>query len=309
VAIFVDDIEPFSPLWHKKSVAETWLQLSLKAPSSALDAISNFLIERGSPGVVLKKDEVRAFFAGAARASALKRDIQRFLMEIRGIYPGVGEHPLRWAVLKDKNWNNSWRRFFSPQKIGKALWITPPWVDPPQAHRRQVITIEPGMAFGTGTHPTTRCCLELLEEVSFRFNPGEITALDVGTGSGILAIALAKMGAARVLALDNDPLALKVARENVWRNRVERRVRLSNGKLGQIKESFTVVVANLTAEIIIALADALKRRVSSAGYLILSGVLRPKAREVLCQFSPDPFLLARQIRQKEWVTLLLQKRG
>lgn len=288
---------------------KSWLQISLKAPPSALDTISNFLIERGSPGVVLKKDEVRAFFARPTRTSALKRDIQRFLRGIKGIYPGIGAQSLRWTILKDKNWHNSWRRFFSPQRVGQGLWITPPWLEPPQSQRRQVITIEPGMAFGTGTHPTTRGCLEFLEEVTSSLAQENFIALDVGTGSGILAIALAKMGASRVLALDSDPMALKAAQVNVRRNRVGRVVRLSDLGLGRVQESFTIVVANLTAETIIHLADALQKKVSPRGYLIVSGILRPKADEVLRQFSPNPFMLARQKSQREWVTLLLKKKG
>lgn len=287
----------------------SWLQLSLKAPPSALDTISNFLIERGSPGVVLKRDEVRAYFASPAKASVLKRDIQRFLRGIKGIYPGIAEQPMRWTILKDRNWDSSWRRFFSPQKVGKGLWITPPWLNTHPPSDRKVITIEPGMAFGTGTHPTTRCCLELLEEVTTSLTQENITALDVGAGSGILAIALAKMGAGKVLALDNDSTALKAARVNVRRNRVEGAVRLSNSRLDQIKESFTVVAANLTAETIINHATVLQKKVSPKGYLVLSGILRPEAGEVLRHFSPRPFLLARQRNQKEWATLLLKKKG
>ena len=302
-------IEPGASLWHKKFVPVSWLQLSLKAPSAALDTISNFLIERGSPGVVLKRNEIRAFFARPAKSSALKRDIQRFLRGIKGIYPGVGEQPLRWTVLKNRNWNHSWRRFFSPQKVGKEFWITPPWLDPPQSRRRQVITIEPGMAFGTGTHATTRGCLEFLEEAAGPLAAGPVTALDVGTGSGILAIALAKLGASRVLALDTDPVALRAAQANVRHNRVGRVVRLSNGGLGGVKDSFTVVVANLTAETIIDLASLLQRRVSAGGCLILSGILKPKAAEILRRFSPHPFMLTRQTAQREWVSLLLKKKG
>ena len=286
----------------------SWLQLSLKAPPAALDTISNFLIEKGSPGVVLKRDEVRAFFARPIKRSVLKKDIQRFLRGIREIYP-IGEQPLRWTVLKDRNWNDSWRRFFAPQKVGKGFWIIPPWISPPSSQRRQVITIEPGMAFGTGTHPTTRCCLELMEEVAASLAFKDITALDVGTGSGILAIALAKMGAGKVLALDNDPVALKAARLNVRSNRVDRVVRLLNSTVGAVKESFTVVVANLTAETIVALAQALQRKVAPDGYLILSGILKPKVAEVLRQFPRGLFLLARQKIQREWATLLLKKRG
>jgi ribosomal protein L11 methyltransferase len=290
-------------------VPVAWLQLSLKAPPPALDAIANFLIERGSPGVVLTRNEVRAFFARSPRTPALKREIHRFLRDIRKIYPGFGDHPLRWTFLKEKNWTKSWRRFFSPHKVGRSLWITPPWVKPPESRRRHIITIEPGMAFGTGTHATTRCCLEFLEHLAERSNGGELTALDVGTGSGILAIAAVKLGAASVVALDNDPTALKVARGNVRVNRVERRIRLANCRLEKLDESFELVVANLTAETILDLAAALEERVAAGGYLILSGILQLKAGRVLRRFSPASFALLRQSREKEWVTLLLQKKS
>jgi ribosomal protein L11 methyltransferase len=290
-------------------VSVSWLQLSLKAPPPALDAVANFLIERGSPGAVLKKNEVRAFFADSPRIATLRREIQRFLRDIRRIYPGFGEQPIRWTALKENNWSHSWRRFFSPHKVGKAFWITPPWVEPPKTRRRQIITIEPGMAFGTGSHATTRGCLEFLEDLALRSDGEELTALDVGTGSGILAIALVKLGASSVVALDNDPTALKVARANVRLNGASRRVTLSNCRLEKIVECFHLVVANLTAETILELADALEERVAARGYLVLSGILKPQVGQILRRFSSEKFLLERHTRQKEWITLLLKKKG
>ncbi len=302
-------VDSRAALWHKKSVPVSWLQLSLKAPPPALDAIANFLIERGSPGVVLTRNEVRAFFVRSPRTAALKREIHRFLRDMRKIYPGFGDHPLAWKLLKEKNWAHSWRRFFTPHKVGRMLWITPPWVAPPKSRRRHVITIEPGMAFGTGTHATTRGCLEFLEHLVPRFDGAELNALDVGTGSGILAIALAKMGAASVVALDNDPTALRVARGDVKVNGVEGRIRLANCRVENLDECFGVVVANLTAETIIDLADALEDRVADRGYLVLSGILKLKAGQVRRRFAPVSFVLLRQTREKEWVTLLFKKKS
>ena len=214
---------------------------------------------------------------------------------------------MRWRILKDRNWNSSWHRFFRPQKIGKAFWVTPPWATPPTLHRRHVIIIEPGMAFGTGTHATTRGCMEFIEQVAALFRGTEFNGLDVGTGSAILAIALAKLGARKVWAVDVDPVALKVALENLRCNHVQEKIHLSEAKLSRIGKSFPVVVANLTAETIIDLAGSLESRVAAKGFLILSGILNPKAKQVINQFAVH-FKVMRRKREKEWVTLLLRRR-
>ncbi len=261
---------------------------------------------------MLKEAEVRAWFPTVGRALTLKRDIRRFLKGISEIYPEVKSkvkrRALRWTVLKDRNWNSYWRRFFTPQKIAKTILITPPWRKPAKAEKRKVIEIEPGMAFGTGTHATTRGCLEYLEEVVRRQPQGlkGLIALDVGTGSGILAIALAKMGVRRVVALDNDPVALKVARSNVKRNRVAKSVVLSSTELQRYKGPFNVVVANLTAETIIDVAPLLKKNVARGGTLILAGILDSQEREVLAHFK-NPFTLLRKKSSEGWSTLALMK--
>jgi ribosomal protein L11 methyltransferase len=288
-------------------VSSSWLQLSVSADPSAFDSLSNFLIERGSPGVVIRKREIQAFFASSTANGSIKKDVRRFVHGISGIYPEADTPRIRWRVLKDRNWNSAWHRFFRPQKVGNAFWVTPPWATPPRLGRRHVITIEPGMAFGTGTHATTRGCMEFIEEVAARLCRTEFNALDVGTGSGILAIALAKLGAKQVLALDVDPVALKVARENLRCNRVQEAVRLSEARLGRIRKTFPVVVANLTAETIIDLAGPLKSKVAPEGFLILSGILNPKTQEVIDQLTPD-FGLIRRKREKEWMTLLLRRK-
>jgi ribosomal protein L11 methyltransferase len=170
-----------------------------------------------------------------------------------------------------------------------------------------VIIIEPGMAFGTGTHATTRGCMEFIEKVAPTLRARSLRALDVGTGSGILAIALAKSGAKRVWALDNDPVALKVARENLRLNGVHKQVRLVGSKLNQIKTKFPVVVANITAETILELVSALRNKVAPGGFLILSGILNPRANDVVRRFTLAGFCVAACKREKEWATLLLRR--
>jgi len=288
-------------------VTSSWLRLSLRTEPSVLDAVANFLIERGSPGVVIKKNEVQAYFACEGDSAAIRRDVQRFLKGIRNVCPEVGVVPVRWRMLKERNWNSSWRRFFSPQKVGKAFLVVPPWTKPPRLHGRHLVTIEPGMAFGTGTHATTRGCMEFIETVTRALGGTHLTAIDVGTGSGILAIALAKLGAERVWALDNDPIALKVARENIQCNAVARQVYLYRSPLNSVRRAFPLVVANLTAATILGLAASLAKRVAPKGFLILSGILRPQAKDVLSYFCANGFALQKQKREKEWVTLLLRR--
>jgi ribosomal protein L11 methyltransferase len=297
---------PTGLLWHKKIVPSSWLQISVRADPAAFDAVANFLIERGSPGVVIKKNEIQAYFVHSRDDASIRKDVQRFLQGLNGLYPAQ-ERSLRWRLLKDRNWNSAWRRFFVPQKIGKTFLVAPSWAKPPTFRQRQMITIEPGMAFGTGTHATTRGCLEFIETVARSFHRKEFNALDVGTGSGILAIALAKSGAKTVLAVDVDPVALKVARGNLRCNGVEKKVSLSGAKLPQIKALFQLVVANLTAETIIDQARALAKRVAPKGLLILSGILHRKTEQVIKHFAAD-FKVMRRKREKEWMTLLLRKK-
>ncbi len=257
---------------------------------------------------MIKKNEVQAYFPHAGDSAVIRRDVQRFLRGIHSVCPEVQAARIQWRILRNRNWNSTWRRFFSPQKVGRALIVAPPWAKLGRLHGRHLITIEPGMAFGTGTHTTTRGCMEFIETVHRALEGEEFTALDVGTGSGILAIALAKLGAARVWALDNDPVALKVARENFHLNAVAGRVFLYRSNLSAVRRSFSVVLANLTAESILNLAAPLAARVGAKGFLVLSGIMRPQGEQVLRRFRSNGFRLIQRKDEKEWVTLLLKRR-
>jgi ribosomal protein L11 methyltransferase len=281
--------------------------LSVRTSPAAFDALSNFLIERGSPGVVIKKNEIQAYFAHSANDASIRKDVQRFLRGINGLYPQTHGSRMGWRILKDRNWNSSWRRFFTPQKVGNAFWVTLPWASQRAPAHRHVITIEPGMAFGTGTHATTRGCMEFIEKSVERLRGAEFTALDVGTGSGILAIAMAKLGARKVCSVDNDPVALKIARQNARGNGVQGKIWLQARSLRFVGSPFSIVVANLTAEIILDLAQLLEAKVAPRGFLILSGILTPKAGTVIQRFRSSGFKLAARKHEREWTTLLLRR--
>jgi len=288
-------------------VAESWLQLSVRTSAANIDAASNFLIERGSPGVVVKRYGLHAFFPANRDAAFLKKDVQRFFVALSRLSSRAGKARLNWKVVEAENWNNSWKRFIKPRRVGKSFWVTPPWLEPPKFRRRRVITIEPGMAFGTGTHATTRGCLEFLEVAADRLRDEKFTALDVGTGSGILAIALDKLGAREVWAIDNDPVALEVARENLIVNHAAQKVHLTGKNLSAIRKTFSLVVANLTAESILELAEGLERKVARKGFLILSGILHKKVSAVTRRFAAR-FHTVKRKRAREWAILLLQRK-
>ena len=282
-------------------MVQSWLQVSIRVGARDLDALSDFVIERGSPGVVIKRGGLDAFFPSSRRNGALRREVRRFIAGRLRAAPRV-----EWKRVRPENWQHSWKRFIKPSRVGKSFWVTPPWLTPPRFRRRRVIVIEPGMAFGTGTHGTTRACMEFLEVVRGRAGAEKFTVLDVGTGSGILAIAAAQLGAAKIYAIDNDPVALEVAAANLRANDVAEKVLLSEKPLNFIRQRFTVVVANLTAETIDGLAAALQKRVASNGYLILSGLLHRQAPAIARHFAGNFRVLERR-RKREWTSLLLRR--
>ena len=184
------------------------------------------------------------------------------------------ETPPRWRRarrLREEDWRDSWKRYFRPRRIGRRLVVKPSWATYEVAAGDTVIEIDPGMAFGTGQHPTTAMCLRALEE---RLRPGD-AVLDLGAGSGILAIAAAKLGAGRVLALDIDPQAVKAARENAAANGVQGVVEVREGTLpeGAPGERCDMVVANISGLTIERLAPAFAESLREGGTLIVSGFL------------------------------------
>ena len=280
---------------------QSWLQLTIRAGKRDLEILSNYVIEQGSPGVVLKSGRVDAFFLSSRRDAALKSQVERF------VAARTAKARVEWNTVKSEDWEHSWKRFIKPARVGKNFWVTPPWLKAPKFRRRRIITIEPGMAFGTGTHATTRCCMEFLEVVAAKLAGKSWSVLDVGTGSGILAIASRILGATTIWAIDNDPVAVEVARDNLRLNGLANKVVLSNKPLSSIKRTFTVLVANLTAETILELADALEKRVAPGGYMVLSGILRSQAGAVLRSFA-DNFRLLERRGKREWVTLLFGRK-
>jgi ribosomal protein L11 methyltransferase len=208
------------------------------------------------------------------------------------------------AELADEDWGEVWKQGLGAFSVGR-VFVRPSWVDAPVPAGAVEVVLDPGMAFGTGTHPTTALCLAAVSErVSAR--PG-LRVLDVGTGSGLLAIAARKLGAGRTVGVDVDPVAVQVARENAGRNGVA--LELSTLPAGEVPGTFDLVLANILANTLVELAPDLAARLAPGGALVLSGLLGPQVQDVLLAFLARGLRLAPggDRREGEWAALVLER--
>jgi len=217
--------------------------------------------------------------------------------------------PLQTRSLAEEDWAHAWKRFFFPHRVGKRLVIVPSWRRRARRPDDLVIRLDPGMAFGTGLHPTTRMCLALLEE---HLVPGQ-RVLDFGCGSAILSIAAARLGAARILALDVDEVAIRVAGENVRRNRVVRRVRVRRGTVepGAPLEwaPFELVAANISAFVLKQARDGLAEALRRGGLALLSGILETGAPDVRAAYEAGGWEHVGTRAEADWVAIVVRNVG
>lgn len=215
----------------------------------------------------------------------------------------MGSLALEMQSVADEDWSENWKKYYKPFRIGTHLVVKPTWEPYAPEPDDLMIELDPGMAFGTGTHETTNMCMQLLEK---HLSDG-MRVMDVGTGSGILAIAAAKLGAKDVLAIDIDPDAVKVARENVVLNKVDGRVRVVKGDLvkGEAMPC-ELAVANIVADAICMLAGPLTRHLVRGGLLICSGIIREREQDVLAAAKAAGYQVADRLEKGEWVALCLK---
>jgi ribosomal protein L11 methyltransferase len=287
--------------------ADAYVELTVDAGEEAAEALTNFLWEQGAVGVVQEEEpdaaaaRLRAFFPAGAAATLTAR-VDAYLDGLRAL--GLVAGAARLAPVADTDWAAAWREHFRPVRVGRALLVAPPW-DAPAAAGRTVLVIEPGRAFGTGHHGTTAGCLELLEALVAAERPAR--ALDLGTGSGILAIAAARLGVAEVLACDADPDAVAAAAANAARNGVADRVRpLLADAATLAAEPAPLVLANLLAAAHRALASRYAALVAPAGALVLGGLLDAEADGVARALAPQGFRRESARSLDGWTSLALR---
>jgi ribosomal protein L11 methyltransferase len=284
-----------------------WVAVRVELAEAAAETVAAFLVEAGAPAVVTAASDEPPPPPGRARLEAHvpAAEAPRILAALAEELPTVASAAATVAVapLPAVDWEAVFRRHHVPTAVGARLLVAPPW-EVPDAPGRHVLVIAPGMAFGTGQHPTTRTCLEEIEAV---VGAGGIdSALDVGTGSGVLAAALACLGVPRVVALDVDPAVPAVARANLRRNAAGS-VLLLAGRPAAVRARFALVVANLLADALVAEAPALAAAVAPSGHLIVSGLLAPQVPAVLAAYPG--WRVAHARCEASWSTLRLVRAG
>jgi ribosomal protein L11 methyltransferase len=283
-------------------------QLTLPASADNSDALTNFLWELGALGVVEEEipglpPRLRAFFAESMSSTRLLAAVQDYQASLRSLGFAVESHATEITPLLDEAWASAWQQSFPAREVGRRLLVLPPWIEPPSGSDRSTVIIEPGRAFGTGHHGTTEGCLVLLEE-ALAATPNAST-LDIGTGTGILAVAALKLGAPTVLAIDVDPDAVSATQVNAGRNGCAGlTVRLAEPQ--EVAGRFPLVLANLLTHTHLALASQYARLVAPGGSLVLGGMLQDEDDRVSLALAAAGFTTRSRLALEGWASLRLE---
>lgn len=305
-----------------------WSELSIHSTQEAVEPISNILHEAGASGVVIEdpEDLVKVWDTSFGETYELNPDdypeegviikaympVNSFLGEtVDEIKEAInnlmlydidlGRNAVTISEVNEEEWAVAWKKYYKPVRISDLITVSPSWEDYEAEEGEIVVELDPGMAFGTGTHPTTKMCIQAVEKV---IRPGD-TMIDVGTGSGVLSIAAAKLGAARVIAFDLDDVAVKAAKLNVKLNKVQDVVTAkTNNLLDNVQEKADIVTANLLAEIILRFPEQAVNVVKPGGYFIASGIIKAKSSQVQESLIEHGFSIEEAMETEDWVALI-----
>ena len=298
-----------------------WLKITFFCPSQLLEPTTDLLGVLSGAGVEQSPEigtgaMVSGFFQlisplENAQHSETGDDILARVMaqmtELFALYGCAPEKPVI-TLLADEDWATSWQQYFKPFEIVPGLIIKPSWEEFVPKQGQHILELDPGMAFGTGQHASTRMALDLIRQC-LQQTATVTSALDVGTGTGILAMAAVLFGAERVVAIDNDPDAVIVAGENIAKNRLGQHIAVSTTPADQIPGTYGLVCANIVHDVLTAMAPILTRLTAPGGHLVLAGILRGDQEDnILAVYSNLGCQACDRQYQDEWVALLLQRR-
>lgn len=306
---------------------DKWLELQVTVKRDLQEVVSNILIELGSQGVAIedtadyigKEDlfgevvpvmeqtediTITGYYPDTVDFATLEAEVKTRLADLSELGFDTADLSLSSQALAEEDWAENWKKYYEPTRISHDLTIVPSWTDYEATAGEKVIRLDPGMAFGTGTHPTTKMSLFALSQV---LRGGE-TMIDVGTGSGVLSIAGSLLGAKEIYAYDLDEVAVRVAQENIDLNANTSNIHVAAGDLLRgVDIEAEVIVANILADILIHLTYDAYRLVKDEGYLIMSGIIADKLDMVLEAAYSAGFFLETHMMQGEWSCCVFKK--
>ena len=302
----------------------TWIEVRVITKSEALEPVSGIFYSLDCKGVAIEDPEdilgreqgpltwdfadinvlehkgkvavVKAYFAEEDNIEDVLEYVNEKLVELKEMGIDLGEAKVEHEKMYEEDWANTWKQYYKPSKVGEKIVVKPIWEEYEQKEGELVVNLDPGMAFGTGTHETTRMCIQALE----KYVKEESTVFDVGCGSGILAIAAAKLGAKLAVGIDLDPVAVESSIENVGYNNLNN-IEILHGNLVEVIDGKAdIVVANILAEIICILTDDVKRVMKDGGVFITSGIIHDRVDMVCEKLEATGFEVIEKNRDGEW---------
>ena len=307
-----------------------WIEVTIKTTTEAVEAITNILDELRTGGVMIedpkdflfqKNNEldwdyveeevfnksgqdgvlIKTYISEERNVVEVVENIKHRVLSLRDFGIDIGEGSVSLGQVNESDWANEWKKYYKPTKIGQRIVVKPTWEDYKRENGELIIELDPGMAFGTGTHETTSMCIRELE----KYVNADSKVFDIGCGSGILAIAAAKLGAKEVLAVDLDEVAVKVSKENVEENNVSDSVEVRHGNLMDVvKDRADVVVANIIADIIKILAKDVHNFMKKDAVFISSGIILDKVEEVKESLIENGFEIIDVKKLGEWSAIV-----
>lgn len=302
----------------------TWIEVKVFTKSEALEPISGIFYSLDCKGVAIEDPQdilgtekgpltwdfadinvlehkgkvavVKGYFSEEDNIEEVLKYIKDKVVEIKELGIDVGEGKVEATKMYEEDWANNWKKYYKPSRIGKKIVIKPIWEEYKEKKDDLVIALDPGMAFGTGEHETTRMCIQALE----RYVKKDTTVFDVGCGSGILAIAAAKLGAKKAIGVDLDPVAVESALENLKYNNVDNIEILHGNLLDVIEGKAEVVVANIIAEVICILTEDVSKAICKDGYFITSGIIHDRVEMVTNKLEECGFEVEEINKDGEW---------
>lgn len=309
---------------------QDWFEVTVLTSSEATEAVAGFLYNCDVEGVSIEDVADVEFkkknlgFADFINESVLTieegamvkgyfKDSENFMNTLNYIKESVdklgefgfdkGEGIVTYHKVNEDDWANNWKQYYKPTKVGEHIVVKPTWEDYEEKPGEVVVELDPGMAFGTGTHETTRMCIKALEKKVEK----DTTVFDIGTGSGILSIAAAKLGAKHVVGVDLDPVAVESAKKNLEFNKVNN-IQILYGDLMEVVEGkANIVVANILADIIMFLSEGVRAFIEDEGYFIASGILNTQREKVTEKLKALDFKIEEVMEDGEWICIIAKK--